>query len=100
MVLPRPGTVSTTRAIRAPSARGAMVASDHLPSTVFHSEFRVPHSAFEQAGHQRCGGVSKTLSAGGSTQTACQWGRGRQVMHLPCKQAQAGALPAALHPSL
>ena len=25
------------------------------------------------------------------------WGRGRKVMHLPCKQAQAGALPAVLH---
>ena len=25
-----------------------------------------------QAGHQPCGGVSKTLPAGGSTQTACQ----------------------------
>ena len=24
-----------------------------------------------------------------------QWGRGRRVMHLPCKQTQAGALPAA-----
>ena len=24
-------------------------------------------------------------------------GRGRKVMHLPCKQAQAGALPAVLH---
>ena len=23
-----------------------------------------------------------------------EWGRGRQVMHLPCKQAHAGALPA------
>ncbi len=23
------------------------------------------------------------------------WGRGRRVMHLPCKQTQAGALPAA-----
>jgi hypothetical protein len=23
-----------------------------------------------------------------------QWGRGRQGMHLPCKQAHAGALPA------
>ena len=26
-------------------------------------------------------------------------GRGRKVMHLPCKQAQAGALPAVLQPS-
>src|SRR5438552_9958090 len=40
----------------------------------------------------------------GSTEAACQnrkskslWGRGRKVMHLPCKQAQAGALPAVLH---
>ena len=26
--------------------------------------------------------------------SALNWGRGRQVMHLPCKQADAGALPA------
>ena len=40
--------------------------------------------------------VSKTQSAWGSTKAACQfsWGRGRQAMHLPCKQAYAGALPA------
>ena len=47
-----------------------------------------------QAGHQPCGRVSKTLPAGGSTQTACQRGRGRQAMPLPCKQVDAGALPA------
>ena len=40
--------------------------------------------------------VSKTQSAWGSTKAACQlsWGRGRKAMHLPCKQAYAGALPA------
>src|SRR5580693_3378888 len=40
--------------------------------------------------------VSKTQSAWGSTKAACQfsWDRGRQAMHLPCKQAYAGALPA------
>ena len=40
--------------------------------------------------------VSKTQSAWGSTKAACQfsWGRGRQAMHLPCKQVDAGALPA------
>ena len=40
--------------------------------------------------------VSKTQSAWGSTKAACQFfrGRGRQAMHLPCKQADAGALPA------
>jgi hypothetical protein len=27
-------------------------------------------------------------------QPAIFWGRGRQAMHLPCKQANAGALPA------
>lgn len=39
--------------------------------------------------------VSKTQLARGSTETACQfsWGRGRQAMHLPCKQAYVGALP-------
>ena len=25
------------------------------------------------------------------------WGRGRKVMHLPCKQAETGALPVGLH---
>jgi hypothetical protein len=40
--------------------------------------------------------VSKTQFAWGSTKAACQfsWGRGRQAMHLPCKQGYAGALPA------
>jgi hypothetical protein len=44
-----------------------------------------------------CGRVSKTQPAWGSTRATCQyiWGRGRRVMHLPCKQTQAGALPAA-----
>ena len=39
--------------------------------------------------------VSKTQSAWGSTKAACQFsrGRGRQAMHLPCKQADVGALP-------
>lgn len=40
--------------------------------------------------------VSKTQFARGSTEAACQinsWGRGRQVMHLPCKQVDVGALP-------
>ena len=44
-----------------------------------------------------CSRVSKTQLAWGSTRAACQfpfWGRGRQAMHLPCKQADAGALPA------
>jgi hypothetical protein len=43
-----------------------------------------------------CSRVSKTQPAWGSTRAACQfpWGRGRQEMHLPCKQADAGALPA------
>src|SRR5262245_11965279 len=39
--------------------------------------------------------VSKTQPAWGSTTAACQFfrGRGRQAMHLPCKQAHVGALP-------
>lgn len=39
--------------------------------------------------------VSKTQSAWGSTKAACQFfrGRGRQAMHLPCKQVDVGALP-------
>jgi hypothetical protein len=42
------------------------------------------------------GRVSKTQLTPGGTEAACQfsWGRGRQVMHLPCKQVDAGALPA------
>ena len=42
-----------------------------------------------------CSRVSKTQPAWGSTRAACQfsWGRGRQVMHLPCKQAHMGAVP-------
>ena len=44
-----------------------------------------------------CSRVSKTQLAWGSTRAACQfpiWGRGRQVMHLPCKQAHMGADPS------
>ena len=44
-----------------------------------------------------CSRVPKTQLAWGSTRAACQfpfWGRGRQGMHLPRKQAHAGALPA------
>ena len=39
--------------------------------------------------------VPKTQFAWGSTRAACQSfrGRGRQAMHLPCKQADVGALP-------
>ena len=42
-----------------------------------------------------CSRVSKTQPAWGSTRAVCQfsWGRGRQVMHLPCKQAHMGAVP-------
>src|SRR5437016_14632225 len=40
-----------------------------------------------------CGRVSKTQPAWGSTRATCQWGRVRQVMHLPCKQVDVGALP-------
>ena len=42
-----------------------------------------------------CSRVSKTQLAWGSTGATCQfsWGRGRQVMHLPCKQVDVGALP-------
>jgi hypothetical protein len=44
-----------------------------------------------------CSRVSKTQFAWGSTRAACQfltyWGRGRQAMHLPCKQVYMGALP-------
>jgi hypothetical protein len=44
----------------------------------------------------QCSRVSKTQPAWGSTRAACQfhfWGRGRQAMHLPCKQVDVGALP-------
>ena len=49
----------------------------------------------KQAEHQTCSRVPKTQPAWGSTRAACQFsrGRGRQVMHLPCKQADVGALP-------
>ena len=41
-----------------------------------------------------CGVVNSTLRI---PHSALHWGRGRKVMHLPCKQAKAGALPAVLH---
>ncbi len=41
------------------------------------------------------GRVSKTRLTLGGTEAACQFfrGRGRQAMHLPCKQVDVGALP-------
>ena len=60
----------------------------------------IPFSISGQAEHQPCGRVSKTQLARGSTEAACQianrtyvWGRGRQAMHLLCKQVDVGALP-------
>src|SRR5919109_2440855 len=47
-----------------------------------------------------CGRVSKTQLAWGGTRATCQFpfgGVAEKVMHLPCKQAQAGALPVVLH---
>ena len=42
-----------------------------------------------------CSRVSKTQLAWGSTRATCHFfgGRGRQAMHLPCKQVDVGALP-------
>jgi hypothetical protein len=63
----------------------------------------------KQAGHQLCSGVSKTLLAGGSTQTACHF-EGR-ITNAECRMTRppfaflllslinstsAGATPAAL----
>ena len=63
-----------------------------------HVRVRFPATApiSKQAEHQPRSRVSKTQLARGSTEAACQFfrGRGRQAMHLPCKQANAGALPA------
>ena len=54
-----------------------------------HKICRAPASAAE----------SPKLSLPGAApgRRASSWGRGRKVMHLPCKQTQAGALPAVLH---
>jgi len=48
---------------------------------------------FHKSRTSLCGRVSKTQPAWGSTRATCQWGRGRQAMHLPCKQVDVGALP-------
>src|SRR6266478_2612079 len=41
------------------------------------------------------GGRAQALPGSTEAQPAIFiWGRGRQAMHLPCKQADAGALPA------
>jgi hypothetical protein len=64
----------------------------YSPLTSAHSDIQVLKSRTSL-----CSRVSKTQLAWGSTRATCQysWGCGRKVMHLPCKQAQAGALPAA-----
>ena len=48
---------------------------------------------FHKSRTSSCSRVSKTQLAWGSTRATCQWGRGRQAMHLPCKQVDVGALP-------
>ena len=55
----------------------------------------IPKSVLDKSRTSLCNRVSKTQFAWGSTRATCQfaWGRGRQVMHLPCKQADVGALP-------
>ena len=51
-----------------------------------------------QAERQHAAGSPKSSSLRAARrQPAIFRGRGRKVMHLPCKQAQAGALPAVLH---
>ena len=52
-----------------------------------------PFSFSNKSRTSLCGRVSKTQPAWGSTRATCQWGRGRQAMHLPCKQVDVGALP-------
>src|SRR6266571_2403422 len=56
---------------------------------------RQPHQLFTGCASAR-GRVSKTQPTPGSTEAACHfhfWGRGRQAMHLLCKQVDVGALP-------
>src|SRR6266849_10375518 len=64
---------------------------------------RQPHQ-FPISRAPACAAESPKLSLPGAEPgrlANLSWGRGRKVMHLPCKQAQAGALPAVLHhPSL
>ena len=72
----------------------------HQFSSEAHSFHTSVHSDFNKPRTSSCSRVSKTQPAWGSTRAACQsfsWGRGRKVMHLPCKQAQTGALPVVLH---
>jgi hypothetical protein len=59
----------------------------------------LPHSAFISRA-PACAAESPKLSLPGAAPgrlANLSWGRGRKVMHLPCKQTQAGALPAVLH---
>jgi hypothetical protein len=60
---------------------------------------RQPHQ-FPTSRAPACAAESPKLSLPGAAPGRLanfSWGRGRKVMHLPCKQAQAGALPAVLH---
>jgi hypothetical protein len=75
--------------------RGCDLTVECLPAT---EEVRAQLSAtapISQGCASARGRVSKTQLTPGSTEAACQfkWGRGRQVMHLPCKQAHMGAVP-------
>src|SRR5581483_8075897 len=72
--------------------RGCDLTAECLPAT---EEVRVqfPAAPSNKSRTSLCGRVSKTQPAWGSTRATCQWGRGRQAMHLPCKQVNVGALP-------
>ena len=76
--------------------RGCDLTAEWLPARE-HVRVRFPATApiSKQAEHQPCSRVPKTQPVWGSTRAACQFfrGRGRQAMHLPCKQADVGALP-------
>src|SRR6266436_472712 len=70
-----------------------------MPFCILHSQFSNQISRAPA-----CAAESPKLSLPGAAPgrlANLSWGRSRKVIHLPCKQTQAGALPAVLHhPSL
>src|SRR5690348_8839633 len=65
-----------------------------LRTATVRCDSRQPHQVLTGCASAR-GRVSKTQLTPGGTEAVChfRWGRGRQVMRLPCKQVDVGALP-------
>lgn len=71
-----------------------LLAREVLRTATIRVRFPAAAPMSRQAGHQRAVESPKLRRSGAAPERLANRGRGRQAMHLPCKQAHAGALPA------